>query len=189
MHATTEHFVGKEDIPGLQIDFSKEIAWNRWESIFERSWLRGMLKDNQLQSFDTLFLLVASFSDLSTGHESIAPMTRFDKCSCEMISDLPGDVEERIWRENRLNRLDEKINHFKSRLVEPFRKLRGSSVYILKHHFLDYVVDHIRSFAKLLISGISLFAHFNVYIKRAYRIPSQCSQSYHERSGSEEKRT
>lgn len=164
-------------MPKLHIDFSKGGAQNGWDGILTGSGLRSILEGKNFQSLDKFFPFVAAFINRSTGHDSTTPMTMVHTCYSDIICQMVGKVGKRVSSQEKLKRLGEKINKFKSLLLGMFKVHCASCLHTLQYRLLDHTVDDIQKFGTLSVLEWSPYEHYNVHSTKEYRQTLQIRQT------------
>lgn len=77
----------------------------------------------------------------------------------------------RRWTSEELKALGSKVCEFKKEVVEFFSSASSSGVYTMNFHFLDHLVQNIKTLGDINILYGSVYEQFNDHIKKAYQGP------------------
>lgn len=115
-----------------------------------------------------MFPFGAAIINRSTEYENPALLSRVRTSYGENVADVTEDTWYPAWSEKDLHNLIRRLNAFKKMLEETFHEHCDFDLYVLKHHFVDHVVEDIQKSGTRSVLDRSPYEHFNVQIKQAY---------------------
>lgn len=116
-----------------------------------------------------MFRYLAEFIDRSGLNRKKASIKMVYTRNSRIVADVTVVMKQRVWGEEDLGNLERMVKQFRRTLLQTINEHCDSSLYTLKYHVLDHVVEYIQRFGTSSVLHSSPYEHFNVHIDQAYK--------------------
>lgn len=140
--------------------------------MFTGEGLRGMTERKNYYAVDTVLPFVAAFIDERLGFVERCGLTQMHVFYTEIMIKVLFGQKSGAWVEDELARLRAKIRKLKSVVEKIFSPHCSSRLFTLRFHLLEHAVHYLGRFGSLSFIDARPFKHFNVLIKKFYRMKS-----------------
>lgn len=151
----------------MNVDFLQEDILNDLKVLYRSNGNRSMLKGKEFDQLDSVFTFVAAFVNGSMGEEHRYQMTHIRTKFSKLLHLLHHKKMHHVLALQYLNTILQCAQNIKELLKDTFNTDGETSLYLLKFHLLDHVVEDLDHFRCLgLVSSVA-YKQFNFHIKRA----------------------
>lgn len=129
------------ELLGTRLHFLEVGASDGRDGHFTRNGVQDRLKGKDYCALDRVFTFVAIFIYQSTRHERTAPLTKCDTRYSDIVCDITGGEEQRMWTEETLEMVDGVVKAFMQMLMDSSDEYCSSGLYRLRYHSLAHIVQ------------------------------------------------